>query len=282
MWCSFVHGARRTRGSQEAALSTIKPPESPAPSSTPTGAGGHRTLRATRALPGSRAVVGGLLVAVAALGTWYVAAGADRETDTHYLVAARALGPGERIAPADLTSVAADLPEELAGAAFTHPDEIADHVALGPIASGELIQAGSVTEVQPSELAELSFSVEAERAVGGDLRVGDLIDLFDTDERAGSEGTRRVLAEATILDITRPDDGLGRNRMVTITVGVEDPELLPDAVRATRTGTISVVRVTGVTPAGPSSPYDRNGDATAVEVRDGDEVDEVDEDGDDS
>ena len=216
-------------------------------------------------------MVGGLLVAVAALGTWYVASGTDRGTDTRYLVAARALGPGDRITPADLASVAVDLPDDLAGGAFTEPGDLEQHVALGPIAPGELIQAGTVTEVSPTELAELSFSVDAEWAVGGDLRVGDLIDLFDTDERSGPGGTSRVLAGATILDISRPDDGLGRNRTVTITVGVEDPELVPEAVRATRTGTISVVRVTGAGTTVTSPALGRDTGDTAAEA--GDEVD---------
>lgn len=211
-------------------------------------------------------------MAVAALGTWYVASGADRGPDTHYLVAARAIGPGERLSASDLRQVDLELPDGLAGAAFSHPDEVADFVTLGPIASGELIQAGAIAAAGPTDVSELSFSIESEWAVGGDLRVGDLIDVFDTDDRAGPDGTRRVLTGTTIIDIARPDDGLGRNRTVTITVGVDDPDLLPQAVQATRTGTISVVRVTGAAPDDREAPEETESAGRQESTEDGDET----------
>lgn len=203
-------------------------------------------IRPRRGLPGSRAVVGGLLVAVAALGTWASITSAGRTNEAHYVVADRLIAPGQRIQPEDLRTVAMDLPEGVRPSAFTDPDALVESVALGPIASGELVQSGSVTSSKTAEAAaELSFSVETDWAVAGTLRVGDVIDVFTTDDRAATAVTTLVLDDVVIRRISEPgDDGLGSDRNQTITVGVASPDAVEAAVTATRTATVTVVRVT--------------------------------------
>ena len=215
------------------------------PSSTSTARAVPRVIRPRRGLPGSRAVVGGLLVAVGALGTWASVTSAGRSEDSRYVVAARLIAPGQRIEPGDLRTETMDLPDRVRSSAFTDPEAIVESVALGPIGAGELVQSGSVATPKGAEAAaELSFSVETDWAVAGSLRVGDVIDVFATDDRAAAAVTTLVLDDVVIRRISEPGgDGLGADRSQTITVGVS-PAAVEDAVTATRTATVTVVRVT--------------------------------------
>lgn len=191
-------------------------------------------------------MVGGLLVAVGALGTWAAITGAGETDDQRYVVADHVIAPGQRIQPEDLRIESMDLPDGVDASAFTDAADLVDTIALGPIAVGELVQAGSVASAGAAEpAAQLSFSVETDWAVAGSLRVGDVIDVFTTDDRSAAAETTLVLDDVVVRRISEPgDDGLGADRNQTITVGVASPAAIEGAVTATRTGTVTVVRVT--------------------------------------
>src|SRR3954464_14532051 len=89
---------------------TTQPTRDRTPGSNGDAGATSRTIRRRRTLPGSRAVVGGLLVAVAAVGTYAMATGAGGDAGTAYLAAARDLPAGHRIERGDLGTVDADLP----------------------------------------------------------------------------------------------------------------------------------------------------------------------------
>lgn len=209
-------------------------------------------MKPHRGLPGSRAVVGGLLVAVGAIGTWVAATGSSSGPDETFVVADGLIAPGQRIEADHVRSIQLDLPDEVRAAVFTDAEAVIGSVALGPIEAGELVQAGSLStgSVEPS--AELSFSVETDWAVAGTLRVGDRIDVYATDDRASATSTELVLHEVVIRSISSPGgDGLGSDRSQTITVGVADPAAVESAVTATRTATVTVVRVTDLAEGEP-------------------------------
>jgi flagella basal body P-ring formation protein FlgA len=70
----------------------------------------RRRVERLRGLPSSRALVGGLLVALAGVGTlvaWQQAAGSPEHA---YAVAARPILPGETLSPDDVRLVPVDLP----------------------------------------------------------------------------------------------------------------------------------------------------------------------------
>ncbi|HEY4378497.1 MAG TPA: hypothetical protein VGM93_15125, partial [Acidimicrobiales bacterium] len=73
---------------------TARPPTRLTPATGPSPTGDPRSIRPRRGLPGSRAVVGGLLVAVAALGTFAVTTGAGRHAVPRYIVARRPITAG--------------------------------------------------------------------------------------------------------------------------------------------------------------------------------------------
>lgn len=239
-------------------------PGSPAPST-------ERVVHPRRGLPGSRAVVGGLLVAVAALGTWWAASGAGEDRTHPVVVAARTIGPGEALDAEALASVALDVPPEVRDRAFTDPAELDGAIALGPVDIGEIIQHGAVADAatEGSGGGEVSFTVETDWAVGGTLRTGDRIDVYATYDRADGPTSERVLTGAVIRRLSAPTDtGFGEIRDQTITVSVADDETMARTVSATRAGTVTVVRVTGPGPAQGSTSTGSGPAAGAVATDD--------------
>ncbi|MEO6121310.1 MAG: SAF domain-containing protein, partial [Acidimicrobiales bacterium] len=86
-------------------------------------------------------MVGGLLVALSAVGIFagYLSATAD---DTRlYAVATSDLAIGHRITGADLTQVRLELPPALQRLAYTRPRALEGAVVLGPVGRGELLQS---------------------------------------------------------------------------------------------------------------------------------------------
>ena len=226
----------------------------------------HRVLRRRATLPGSRAVVGGLLVTVAALLAWWSAAGAGQVPTSTVLVGARALAPGDRIQADDLRAVHVELPASLAGQTFGDPAVLRDAVALGPIGEGEIIQPASVAEggVGRNEV-EISFPIEPDWAVDASLRAGDRIDVFATYGSGPGARTSRVLKGVTVRRVDRAaDEGLGGKGTQTLTLGLGPDADTARLVNATRAGVITVVRTTGsrAAPGGETFTLDSAGDHT--------------------
>jgi Flp pilus assembly protein CpaB len=200
------------------------------------------------ALPGARAIVGGLLVAVAGVSTFLAWQQASGAAETSYAVAAGPIRPGQSLTAADVRFEPLDLPAGLAAAAFSDASAIEGRLALGPIGDGELVQLGQVSDPgQASPAAELSFSIARDRAVDGRLRSGDLVDVFVTDDA----GTTAVAEGVQIVDATAHDDGsFATTGELTITLTVADPALRGPLIQAVREGEVTLVRSTHMSGGG--------------------------------
>jgi hypothetical protein len=238
--------ASGTSGDPVAVTRTTRPGngvDAPAPGGATRHIAGRRM-----GLPGARAIVGGLLVAIAGVCTfaaWQQAAG---PADTSYAVAARPILPGQSLTAADVRLEALELPDGLAAAAFSDASAIEGRVALGPIGDGELVQVGQVSEPGPaSPAAELSFSIARDRAIDGRLRSGDLVDVFVTDDA----GTTAVAEGMQIVDAAAQDGGaFGTSGELTITLTVADPALREPLIQAVRAGEVTLVRSTHMSGGG--------------------------------
>jgi hypothetical protein len=206
------------------------------------GGGRRRTIDRRMGLPGARAIVGGLLVAIAGVCTFIAWQQASGTADRSYAVAARPIHPGESLTVDDVRFEPIDLPAGLAEAAFADSRAIEGRVALGPIGDGELVQMGQVSDpAQPSPAAELSFSIARDRAVDGRLRSGDLVDVFVTDDG----GTTAVAEGVQIVDAAAHDGGsFGGTGELTITVAIADAGLREPLIHAVRQGEVTLVRST--------------------------------------
>src|SRR5699024_7478777 len=133
-------------------------------------------LRPRRGLPGSRAAVGGLLVTVAVLGTWYLNTDRDDGPIHSHVLTTGDLAAGHRLTQDDLQIVTVDLPAAHRERTFEHLDDLVGAVTLGPIGAGEFVQQGAVGEIDDEPGAQFSFSIEREWALAGSISVGDRID----------------------------------------------------------------------------------------------------------
>lgn len=205
------------------------------------GGDGRRYLPRRSVLPSGRALLGGVLVAAAAVGTfaaWRQASGAP---DTSYVVARHLLHPGQRLAEDDLRLERVALPASMADAAFSDAGDVIGRVALGPIGEDGLLQAAQLSE-SPSDVdhwVEVSFTLPRDRAVDGRLRSGDRVDVFVTRD----DHTSLVLEYIQLIDIRDAGgSSLVASTDVTVTVGLEDATRRVDLIQAVRAGDVTFVR----------------------------------------
>lgn len=228
------------------------PPTGPVPPAADTEAA--RQIRPRRGLPGGRAVVGGLLVAVAAVGTFAAVSGAGRGPDTSYVVAAREVEPGSVLTADDLELVAIDLPDSVRAGAFTRPGEVVGAVVVGPLAEGDLVQAGGLAPGDP--LPTFSLALPEADANGGDLGPGDVVQVFATYGSDGASPTILLSAEAEVVGTSSADDTVAASGEITVKLAVDSAEERSAIINAKVTGQISLVRVSGAKAPGAAERFE--------------------------
>jgi Flp pilus assembly protein CpaB len=193
-----------------------------------------------RALPGGRAVLGGVLMAVAVVGVFVAYEQAGDEPSDSIVVAARAIRLGEVLEASDLRTVHGELPG--GGPGFADISALVGHIALGPIGEGEIVQPGSITDegtVDP--VHEVAITLPGRQVAVGRLKPGERVDVFVTyDDRTSS-----VVRGAQVVQIEAEDAAsLTSDREISLVVAVPSDETVAAVVHALRTGDVTVVRST--------------------------------------
>ena len=220
-------------------------------------AGGRRRVLGRPLVPNTRAIVGGLLLALSGVATFMAWEHAAHTPHQSFVVAARSIDPGERLAPSDLRLSAVDLPRGVAAGAFADPAALIGRVALGPIGEAELVQASQLSEGRVAAPGvELAFALPTDRAVDGQLRSGDRVDVYVT----YPEQTAVVGAGVEVVRVAgAAGEGFSSaGQTVTVTLGVpvsdDASRNLTELVHAVRAGEVTLVRSTDAVaaPAGGS------------------------------
>jgi Flp pilus assembly protein CpaB len=206
-----------------------------------------RLIAARRRLPGSRATIGGLLVAVAGVVLFVAARPVPHSPSTWYLVASRPIPAGTVLRAADLAREAIDLPSSVAAQAVAGVDEVVGSVTLAPLARHQLLARSAVAPAGRTPEPVLSFAIDPDRAAAGDLVAGDHIDLLVTWAHDTTTAATQVVGhDLTLVSVRQPSDhGLGEPGSLTLSVAVPDARRLVPLVRAVRAGELTVVRTTG-------------------------------------
>jgi Flp pilus assembly protein CpaB len=219
------------------------------PTATPTDEPGpphRRVVVRSPGLPGGRAVLGGLLVALAGVGTFVAWRQASGVPDTAYAVAARGLEPGQPVTAADVRLVPVDLPPEVARGAFSSVAEVDGRVALAPVGEGELLQAGALSDRGPAgRAAEVSIALDRALAVDGRLAGGDTVDVYATDQ----DQTLLVAEGVQVVAVTE-GGGFGDGSVLTVTLALPPGTDRVPLVHAARAGEVTLVRTTHLAPGG--------------------------------
>jgi Flp pilus assembly protein CpaB len=197
-----------------------------------------------QALPGSRAVVGGFLVAAAAVGIFAAYAGAQHRGQAQYVVAAHDLAVGTRLKPADLATVTLDLPQSSRGHAFMEAGWLDGSLVIGPVAKGELLQPGSVLAAgKPPPFREVTVAVDAQQ-VGG-VAQGDTVDVLVTTGANESTRTDVVVGGARVLRIGDRPGGIGGDAKPPVTFALQTFDDVTRIVQASHVGSLTMVRANG-------------------------------------
>jgi len=204
-----------------------------------------RRLRPRRGLPGGRAVVGGLLVAVAAVGIFAAVSGAGRGPDTSYVVAARDVAPGSILSADDLELVAMDLPRVQQSRVFTSLSSVDGAVAVGPMSEGELVQAGALADGADAVVPTFSVSLDEADANAGELQRGDIVQVFATYGSDTAGTTVALSSEARVIGVSTAEETVSESGQIVLRLEVESAEERSAIINATVTGRLAVVRTTG-------------------------------------
>lgn len=242
--------ARSELGTQSPGGSTGNGLSRPTPTS--------RTVGAKRTLPGSRATIGGLLMALAAGGVLLAYTGSSSGPDDALIVVTEDVAAGQVIDHDALAVEKGDLPEGI-DATFDTPEEVAGRVALVPLAKGDIVQASAVGSTpRPSVAHEMALTLPRENVAVGRLKRGERVDVYVTTE----DRTSSVVRGAEVLQLTEgDDDSLTSDRDVSLVVGVATAEEVAALVHSLRTGDVTVVRSTG---PGTSDQPVSHGDAPSA------------------
>ncbi len=205
-----------------------------------------REVRRRRSLPGSRAVVGGFLVAAAAVGTFGAYAAANGGPSGSYVVLTRDVSPGERLSAGDLALVAAELPPQQRETVLDDLAVATGAVAVSPLQEGQLLATSDVVKLAGVVgRGQLSIPVEPARANNGQLTPGELLDVIATSTSAGSTLTTTIARDAVVVRVFSGDQSLGSTSSVVVTLSLAGEELEPVADAAAG-AIISLARVSGL------------------------------------
>lgn len=206
-------------------------------------------------LPSGRAVIGALLVTVAAVGVFAAYRSASEGPRAPIVVAATDLPAGHRLEPGDVRVERAELPPTLAAQSFESSSTLDGGVTLTPLRSGELVQRSAVLSPgQPAPPArQFSFAVDRERAVNGGLQRGEHVDVLATFGTGESAYTSVVARDVSIIDIEggTKSSGIGSSGKLTVTVELPNADDVLRLAHATQVAPITLVRTTR---AGSSDP----------------------------
>lgn len=216
------------------------------PASNGRGTAARRLTTGRRAaLPNGRAVVGGLLVAAAAVGTYAAWSAADDAPSTRYAVAARDVAVGEVLEAGDVELVAMDAPASLRTNAFEGDDAgvVVGQVTVAPLAEGDLVQRSAVVVPEDAARArQLSFPIDVSAALAGTLEVGEQVDVLVTSGSDVAEAATEVVAEgATVARVLGGEDDGGR---IVVLLSVAEGTDLLALTTAARIGELTLVRTT--------------------------------------
>ena len=208
-------------------------------------------------------MVGGLLVAAAAVGLFSLSTSAGSGPRQSYVVVQHPVAPGARLAEADLRRVPLDLPPELERHAFKEVRTLVGATVVAPLAAGDLVQASAVV-AKPSEPAsrEVTFGV-APQTLAANLEQGERIDVVATYGSGADAYSSVVLRQALVVGLDRGRDRVGGSDEATITVAVEDPDDAVALAHAVQLAKLTVVRATGAAPLGSGQPVYRQQPATS-------------------
>lgn len=201
-----------------------------------------RHIERRRGLPRGRALAGGFLIALAAVGVFAAYRRAEASPTTTYAVVARDVAPGERLSEDDLALATIELPPSQAAVAHTTPEPLIGGITTHALGVGQIIHRTDVrTSTGYTAPEEVSFSVMASRALGGSLQAGERVDVIGTYGRGADAYTLTVVRDALVISHGQAA-GLAGTDTLDVRLGVEGPDSALALAHAVTTAELFLVR----------------------------------------
>jgi Flp pilus assembly protein CpaB len=198
-----------------------------------------------RSLPNRRAVIGGLLVAIAAVGALIAARGNNATTHHRVAVATHDVPAGATIAKSDVRYDSVEVADEVAPQLFADEDAptVIGRTAATALSEGDLVAHNAVLDAGvPDPRPQLSLPVERARALDGLIEPGQTVDLLATFSQDG--GQTEVVARGA--EVLRVDSGsrtaLNPANEVILLVAVASNDEAIAVANASQIGKVTIVR----------------------------------------
>jgi Flp pilus assembly protein CpaB len=216
----------------------------------------ERPLARRRNVPGGRAVVGGFLVAAAAVLTFAAYTSATSKPRQLYVVATRSISPGTRLSPGDLSLVALDIPDGgVRSQVFNSVAPLIGASVVEPIASGSLIEATAVVgRAGAPGTREVSIQIDRSRAVAGTLKPGEYVDVLGTFGSGASGYTSLLVPHIDVISISNVSGALGDTQTQLITFAAATETDAEAIANANVTAQMTLIRSSETPTSGSAGP----------------------------
>lgn len=204
-----------------------------------------RAITPRRGLPSGRAIVGALLVTIAAVGAFIAATVGDDTPDTAYLVLNEPIAAGAAVSVDMVEAVPMELSPSVAESSLVSTVGLDGAVALRDLRAGELLSAADliatpVVDGEPiGSVHELTFGIPLDRTPAGILR-GDRVTVLATIDTQ----TQVAIEDALVLAIDTEPDSIGASGRGVLTLAIDDPADVVAVAHLTQVADITVVRST--------------------------------------
>ena len=177
------------------------------------------------------------------LAAFAIAGGSHSGPTGRVVVARRDVRIGSRLSADDVRIESIDLPTGVRPGTFSSTADLVGAVALAPLAAGDIVERTSIsTAASGRSGTQLSFPVDRERALDGDLEVGEPLDVLATYGTGDSARTEVVAHGVRLVDVDDSHQGLEGSGKVVVTIELPDPDQVVPVTHATDVATITLVR----------------------------------------
>jgi Flp pilus assembly protein CpaB len=198
-------------------------------------------------------VLGGLLIAIAAVIVFSAVVAGARPRGRPYVVAAQPLPAGAVLGPGDLAMESMTLPGSTRRLAFGAEEDLIGRALAVSVAPGELVESPMLaSRSSAAGLRPVSVPVATDSMAG--LRAGTPVDLLAVPQASGASAPGAVsivLRGATLLSVGGPATS-GSSTVVTL--GVRTLAEAESAVQAAESGTVVLIEAEPGDGTGPGPP----------------------------
>jgi len=208
-----------------------------------------RTILPRRNLPNGRALMGALLISIAAVGAYATATSGTDGPTTRYLVITSPVDAGQPVSLSGVSLEAMDLPADVAGSVLNSTDELDGATALRDLRPGEilysddLLAAPTIDGSPIGSVHELSFPVPLDRTPGGLVR-GDRVTVLSTLRVADTPTTMVAIEDAIVLSFDSRSDQLGSMGTGVLTLAIGDAGKVVSTAHLSQQGELTIIRST--------------------------------------